>query len=133
MTVAATAAKPPKPPRTELREFVTPEGVDLRLRIAAWLVPLDYQNVLSKPNVGQRPWQLFMFMSDFYAYMVVLDADSLMCGETLASLAARMDAEPRLGLLQTVPTIVGAQTPFARLQQFASRLYGPVFALGQQW
>lgn len=48
----------------------------LRLRIAAWLVPLDYQNVLSKPNVGQRPWQLFMFMSDFYAYMVVLAAGS---------------------------------------------------------
>lgn len=68
-----------------------------------------------------------------YEYMLVLDADSLMAGETIAELTAQMDADPRLGLLQTVPTIVNAETPFARLQQFASRLYGPVFARGQQW
>jgi membrane glycosyltransferase len=68
-----------------------------------------------------------------YDYMLVLDADSLMAGETIAGLTARMDADARLGLLQTVPTIVNAETPFARLQQFASRLYGPVFARGQQW
>jgi membrane glycosyltransferase len=67
-----------------------------------------------------------------YAYMLVLDADSLMAAETIAEITAAMDADPRLGLLQTVPTIVNAETPFARLQQFASRLYGPVFALGQQ-
>ncbi|MEI9964607.1 MAG: hypothetical protein WDM92_07790 [Caulobacteraceae bacterium] len=32
-----------------------------------------------------------------------------------------------------MPLIVNARTPFARLQQFANRLYGPVFALGHQW
>ena len=68
-----------------------------------------------------------------YAYMLVLDADSLMSGETIAALSAAMDQDPRLGLLQTVPTIINAETPFARLQQFASRLYGPVFAMGQAW
>ena len=68
-----------------------------------------------------------------YDYMVVLDADSLMSGEAVAELAARMDADPKLGLLQTVPSIVNAVTPFARLQQFANRLYGPVFARGQEW
>lgn len=68
-----------------------------------------------------------------YDYMLVLDADSLMSGETIAELVARMDAEPRLGLLQTVPSLVNAATPFARLQQFANRLYGPVFAAGQAW
>jgi membrane glycosyltransferase len=68
-----------------------------------------------------------------YDYMVVLDADSLLTGETLLALSADMDADPGLGLLQTVPTIVNAHTPFARLQQFASRLYGPVYATGQQW
>lgn len=68
-----------------------------------------------------------------YDHMVVLDADSLLTGETLLALAADMEADPTLGLLQTVPTIVNARTPFARLQQFASRLYGPVYAAGQQW
>ena len=68
-----------------------------------------------------------------YDYMVVLDADSLMSGEAVAELVARMDADAKLGLLQTVPSIVNAVTPFARLQQFANRLYGPVFARGQEW
>ena len=68
-----------------------------------------------------------------YDHMVVLDADSLLTGETLLALTAEMEADPGLGLLQTVPAIVNARTPFARLQQFASRLYGPVYAAGQQW
>jgi membrane glycosyltransferase len=68
-----------------------------------------------------------------YDYMLVLDADSLMAGPTIAELIARMDAEPGLGLLQTAPSLINAVTPFARIQQFANRLYGPVFARGQQW
>ena len=68
-----------------------------------------------------------------YAFMLVLDADSLMSGETIAALTAEMERDPRLGLAQTAPTVVNAETPFARLQQFASRLYGPVFARGQAW
>jgi membrane glycosyltransferase len=68
-----------------------------------------------------------------YDFMLVLDADSLMSGETIAALTREMQADPRLGLLQTVPTVINAETPFARLQQFASRLYGPVFAHGQAW
>jgi membrane glycosyltransferase len=68
-----------------------------------------------------------------YEHMLVLDADSLMSGETIAALTAAMEADPRLGLLQTTPTIVNATTPFARLQQFASHLYGPVFTRGQAW
>ena len=68
-----------------------------------------------------------------YDYMLVLDADSLMSGEAVSELVARMDADAGLGLLQTVPSIVNAVTPFARLQQFANRLYGPIFARGQEW
>jgi membrane glycosyltransferase len=68
-----------------------------------------------------------------YDYMLVLDADSLMSAEAMVGLAAGMDADDRLGLLQTAPSIVGAETPFARLQQFACRLYGPLFARGQEW
>lgn len=67
-----------------------------------------------------------------YDYMLVLDADSLMSGEAVAELMARMDGDATLGLLQTVPSIVNAVTPFARLQQFANRLYGPIFARGQE-
>jgi membrane glycosyltransferase len=68
-----------------------------------------------------------------YDFMLVLDADSLMTAETILALTAQIEGDPRAGLVQSVPTIVNARTPFARLQQFASRLYGPVFAAGQQW
>ena len=68
-----------------------------------------------------------------YDFMLVLDADSLMSGETIAELTRAMQREPGLGLAQTVPTIINAETPFARLQQFASRLYGPMYATGQAW
>jgi len=56
-----------------------------------------------------------------------------MSAEAMVGLAAGMDLNPRLGLLQTTPSIVNAETPFARLQQFACRLYGPLFSRGQEW
>lgn len=65
-----------------------------------------------------------------YRYMVVLDADSVMSGETLAELVRRMESHPEVGVIQTVPVALGRRSLFARLQQFSSRLYGPVFAAG---
>jgi membrane glycosyltransferase len=65
-----------------------------------------------------------------YDHMIVLDADSLMTAEALIALVGLMNANPRVGLIQAPPTIVHAETLFGRLQQFASRLYGPVFTAG---
>lgn len=67
---------------------------------------------------------------DSYDYMVVLDADSLISGQTLATLVREMDADPASGILQTLPRLRGGNTLFARLQQFAGVAYGPVFARG---
>jgi membrane glycosyltransferase len=68
-----------------------------------------------------------------YELMLVLDADSLMSADIILRLTRGMEADPRLGLLQTTPVIVGAETPFARLHQFASWLYGPMFSRGLAW
>ena len=68
-----------------------------------------------------------------YDHMVVLDADSLMDGETLWRLAAAMERDPALGLIQTAPAIIGRRTLFGRLEQFANRLYGPLAAWGVAW
>ncbi|UJF24209.1 glucans biosynthesis glucosyltransferase MdoH [Suttonella sp. R2A3] len=65
-----------------------------------------------------------------YDYMVMLDADSLMDAATINALVARMDADPELGLLQTMPRLTGAQSLLARTIQFAGALYGPVVARG---
>jgi membrane glycosyltransferase len=65
-----------------------------------------------------------------YENMLILDADSLMTGDTIVRLAAAMEHNPGVGLIQTLPVIVNATTPFARIQQFAGRLYGPLIARG---
>ena len=67
---------------------------------------------------------------DHYRYMIVLDADSIMCGETLAELYLRMESNPRVALIQTAPGLVNGESLFGRMQQFANRLYGPVFMEG---
>jgi membrane glycosyltransferase len=68
-----------------------------------------------------------------YEAMIILDADSLMSADTIIRLTAEMEADPKLGLLQTAPALVGAETLFARLQQFAARTYGGMLAAGQDW
>ncbi len=65
-----------------------------------------------------------------YRYMVVLDADSLMSGEVLGRMVDLMEHNPSVGLIQTLPAAIHQNTLFGRVQQFASRLYGPVFAAG---
>ena len=65
-----------------------------------------------------------------YDFLVMLDADSLIVGGTLTSLVREMEANEDLGILQTLPRLVGGETLYARLQQFANAHYGPVFARG---
>lgn len=68
-----------------------------------------------------------------YAYMVVLDADSVMSGETLVSLARLMEREPRAGIIQTAPQAFGLNTLHARMQQFSSSVVGRLFTLGMRY
>ena len=68
-----------------------------------------------------------------YDHMVILDADSLMTGDTIVRLASAMETHPSVALIQTLPIVVNAKTLFARLQQFSGRLYGPLIAAGIAW
>lgn len=68
-----------------------------------------------------------------YEAMLVLDADSVMTGDCVVRIAGAMEQNSQVGLIQTLPVIVGGRTLFARLQQFAGRLYGPLLAQGLAW
>ncbi|MET3841123.1 glucans biosynthesis glucosyltransferase MdoH [Bradyrhizobium sp. OAE829] len=72
------------------------------------------------------------FGSD-YECMLILDADSLMTGDTIVRLVAAMERHRHVALIQTLPIVVNARTSFARWQQFAGRLYGPLIAAGIAW
>ena len=52
-----------------------------------------------------------------YDGMIILDADSLMTGDTIVRLVAAMETHPDVALIQTLPLVVNARTLFARLQQ----------------
>ncbi len=84
-------------------------------------------------NVSRKAGNIADFCSrwgEHYKYMIVLDADSLMAAETLLEMVQRMEADEAIGILQAPPTPVSRQSLFARMQQFASRVYGPVFLEG---
>ena len=84
-------------------------------------------------NTSRKAGNIEDFVSRWggaYAHMVVLDADSLMSGPTIVKLAAAMEADPDSGIIQTLPLIINRNTLFARVQQFAARIYGPVIAMG---
>ncbi|WP_458097291.1 glucans biosynthesis glucosyltransferase MdoH [Roseomonas sp. WA12] len=65
-----------------------------------------------------------------YPQFLILDADSVMSADSLIRLAAAMEAHPTVGLIQSLPVIVNGRSLFARMQQFAGRLYGPIIAHG---
>jgi len=84
-------------------------------------------------NLGRKSGNLAEFIRNWggaYDYMIVLDADSIMSGQALVSLAELMDAHPHVGIIQTLPLLAGRDTLFARMLQFAVRLNGLMLASG---
>ena len=65
-----------------------------------------------------------------YDFALILDADSLMEGDTIVEMARRMEAEPELGLLQTLPKVTRAKARFGRAMQFSASFHSPIFARG---
>ena len=87
-------------------------------------------------NVARKSGNIEDWVKRFgggYDHMIILDADSLMTGDTIVRLVAGMEQHPGVGLIQTLPIVVNARSLFARMQQFAGRLYGPVIASGIAW
>lgn len=65
-----------------------------------------------------------------YDYMIVLDADSLMAAKTVVQMAQFMEVNTTTGIIQAPPMIINRHTFFARVQQFAGRVYGPIVSAG---
>lgn len=84
-------------------------------------------------NLGKKAGNIADWVRRFggaYQSFIILDADSIMSGTLLVHLQSVMASNSKVGLIQTVPRLVGASTLFARLQQFAVAFYGPVVAAG---
>jgi membrane glycosyltransferase len=104
--------------------------VDLKRRFAS-TANIYYRH--RPKNSGRKAGNIADFVKGWggaYDHMIVLDADSLMTAEAVVALAAAMEKDPNAGIIQTQPLIINRNTMFARLQQFAARIYGPVIGAG---
>ena len=87
-------------------------------------------------NSGRKAGNIADWVRRFggaYPQMLILDADSLMTGDTIIRLCAAMEGHQDVGLIQSLPVVVNGRTLFARMQQFGGRVYGPVVAHGVAW
>lgn len=68
-----------------------------------------------------------------YTFMITLDADSLMTGETIVQLVRIGEARPRIGILQSLVAGMPAQSAFARIFQFGMRHGMRPYTMGSAW
>ena len=119
---------------TDPSVWIAEEAAYLRLRQRSQCERIFYRRRAA--NIGRKAGNIAEWVTRFgggYDNMLVLDADSLMAGDTVVRLAAAMEQHPRVGLIQTLPILVNGNTLFARIQQFAGRVYGPLIARGIAW
>ncbi len=108
---------------------------------AAWRELADHAPIKiyyrrREKNIARKPGNIAEWVKRFggaYENMLILDADSMMSGETIVGMASIMEERPSIGLLQTVPMITNARTLFQRWMQFASEAYGPIASAGLLW
>lgn len=84
-------------------------------------------------NVKRKPGNISDFLARWgnsFRYMIHLDADSIMSGDALVTMVRLMERTPEMAILQTAPALANAKTFHARVQQFGSQLYGPLFLAG---
>lgn len=102
-----------------LRASLSP-GLDIYYRRRAHNTDRKVGNIADWVSRWGGDWQA----------MLVLDADSLMTGRAIASLSDALARDPGAGLIQSFPQLIGAQSVFARMQQFANGVYGAALAEG---
>jgi membrane glycosyltransferase len=99
----------PETVAAEMAAFINEPGVTYRRRLE---------------NTGFKAGNLRDFACQSLGevdFMLGLDADSLMSGPAILRLVRTMEANPRLGILQTLVTGLPATSPFARIFQFGMR------------
>lgn len=68
-----------------------------------------------------------------FEFLLVLDADSLMSAPAVLRLVRLMQANPRVGILQTLAVGLPSRSAFARLFQFGMRHGMRAYTLGSAW
>jgi membrane glycosyltransferase len=87
-------------------------------------------------NIGYKAGNVRDFCERWgnsYEFMLPLDADSLMSGEAVLKLVRICEANPRLGILQSLVVGTPARSGFARIFQFGMRHGMRSYTMGSAW
>jgi membrane glycosyltransferase len=87
-------------------------------------------------NIGFKAGNIHDFCATWgsdYAFMLLLDCDSLMTGSAIRKLVAIMEDDPRLGILQGFAVPLPSSSFFARVYQFGHLLDLRGSTLGAAW
>lgn len=98
------------------------------------VLPVTYRR--RERNPGYKAGNLRDFCERWggaFDFAVVLDADSVMSPSAILRLIRVMQADPRLGIVQTLVTGLPSTSPFARVFQFGMRLGMRSYTLGSAW
>ncbi|MDQ0512974.1 glucans biosynthesis glucosyltransferase MdoH [Ancylobacter amanitiformis] len=108
--------------------------------VAAWRAeigagaPLHYRR--RSDNQGFKAGNIRDFLErwgDDHDLMLVLDADSLMGASSVLRLLRILQANPRLGILQSLVVGLPSASPFARIFQFGMRHGMRSYTMGASW
>ena len=105
----------------------------LRAR-CAWPERFHYRR--RRRNTGYKTGNLWDFIErhgERFDHLLVLDADSVMSGPAIRRLVRVMEANPRLGILQTLITALPTRSAFARMFQFGMRHGMRSYTTGSAW
>jgi membrane glycosyltransferase len=109
--------------------------------IASWRAELEDSGLRltyrrRAENIGFKGGNVHDFCQRWgggYELMVPLDADSLMSGDTILRLVRIMQANPRLGIVQSLAVGLPNPNVFGRFFQFGHRLGMRIFVIGAGW
>ena len=99
-----------------------------------WPDRLHYRR--RRRNTGYKTGNLWDFIDrhgERFDHLLVLDADSVMTGAAIRRLVRVMEANPRLGILQTLITALPTRSAFARVFQFGMRHGMRSYSTGAAW
>ena len=117
---------------TDPKVWVTEEKIWLE---AQKLLPPEVKMYYRRraKNVARKSGNIEDFCNRWgaeYDYMIVLDADSLLAGKTMVKMVQLMQANEHTGIIQAPPQCINKKSLFARMQQFAGKVYGPIVSAG---
>lgn len=78
-------------------------------------------------------WDFFETQGDAYTFAITLDADSFMSARRILEMVRIAEANPRLGILQSMINALPTLSPFARIFQFGMRLGMLSWTIGSSW